>query len=98
MNVFENNPTMEREKAGEELAIERAIEDARSRILRKTNEPEIAKFFNEMDQKNLKMLNLHPENGKRKILEVSRDIMHKVKQNPQIITRNVRFFHSKQAL
>ncbi len=90
---------MRGEEAEEKLAIEQAIEqttrEMRGKILEKTNDPEQAAFFNEMDQKNLRIMGRHFVDTSRNrnrmdILTISREAMMKVKENPQIINQETR--------
>jgi len=76
------------EKSEEELAIQR-------RIQKKTENPEIAGFFNEKDGQNLKVLESHRQSDLNRTFHHSRDLMHLVKQTPQIIDKRVKFFHQR---
>lgn len=83
------------EKSEEELAIDRATADIQKRIQEKTENPEVAGFFNEKDGQNLKVLESHTQSDLNKIFHHSRDLMHLVKQTPQIIDKRVKFFHQR---
>ncbi len=83
------------DKSEVELAIERAVAKIQQKIREKTEIPEVAEFFNEKDQQNLQVLESHPESDLNEIFRNSRDLMHQVKQTPQIIDRRVKFFHPK---
>jgi len=83
------------EKSEEELAIERATADIQRRIQKKTENPEIAGFFNEKDGQNLKVLESHRQSDLNRTFHHSRDLMHLVKQTPQIIDKRVKFFHQR---
>ncbi len=95
MSVFEKNSLMKTER---ELAIEQAITEAKKRMWEKTEKPEVAEFFSGMDGKNVRTLETHPQTDRQKVFNLSRQLMNKIKQNPQVITPDVRFFHPKQGL
>jgi len=83
------------EKSEEELAIERAIAEVRLKIQEKTENPEVATFFNGKDKQNLQSLDSHPESDLNRTFHYSRDLMLKIKKTPQIIDKRVKFFHPK---
>ena len=84
------------EKSEEELAIEQAIQEAKDKIAEKTTDTEKAEFFNEKDGQNLKGLESHPyQSDLNRTFHHSRDLMHLVKQTPQIIDTRVKCFRPK---
>lgn len=83
------------EKSEEDLAIERATADIQRRIQEKTGNPEVARFFDEKDGQNLKVLESHAQSDLNRTFRLSRDLMHLVKQTPQIIDEKVRFFRQR---
>lgn len=68
------------------------IEQVKRKIQEKNENPEMAQFFNVKDKENLEALESHPETQLKKVFEISRDLMIKVKENPQIIDKRVKFF------
>jgi len=61
------------------------LENARNKIREKSENPEIKKFFNEKDKENEIMLNSHSESRLKNVFEISRKLMHIVKNNSDII-------------
>ncbi len=83
------------DKSEQELAIERAVAQVQRKIIEKTENSEVARFFNKKDKQNLQVLRSHSQSDLNQTFNHSRDLMHQVKQTPQIIDRRVRFFHPK---
>lgn len=82
-------------KSEEELVIEKAVAEAQSKIQEKTENPEIAEFFNKKNRQNLQILESHPQSDLNRIFNHSKDLMHRVKQTPQIIDGRIKFFYPK---
>ena len=99
--LYKNNMSFESlfkpggEESERELAIKNAVLEIQGKISEKTVKPEIAEFFNEKDKQNLKVLEAHPDSSLNRVFQHSRNLMHLVKQTPQIIENRVRFFHPK---
>jgi len=81
------------ENQEEKLAVGQVLR----KIQEKTENPEMAQFFDKKDRENSEALNLHPETPLKKTFEISRELMLKIKENPQIIDKRVNFFNSEAA-
>lgn len=90
---FESKFQSGAENPEEKLAIEQVLK----KIQEKTENPEMAQFFDKKDKENSEALKLHPETPLKKTFTISRELMLKIKENPQIIDKRVNFFNSEAA-
>lgn len=74
---------------------ELAVEEVKKIILEKGGNAEEAKFFEEMDRKNLVILESRPQTPLNRVFRHSRALMKEIIRNPQVLDRRPKFFHPK---